>query len=51
MNQQRGSLAKSLIGQVVKMDVDADGKVSGAFLHVWIAIEINKPLCRGYFFA
>jgi hypothetical protein len=32
MNQARGSRAMSLIGRVVKMDVDADGKASGAFL-------------------
>jgi hypothetical protein len=32
MNQQRGSRAMGLIGDVVKMDVDGDGKASGAFL-------------------
>jgi hypothetical protein len=47
MNQQRGSQAMSLIGQVVKMDVDSDGKPSGAFLHARIAIKIDKPLRRG----
>jgi hypothetical protein len=31
MNRTRGSRAMSLIGQVVKMDVDAYGKASGAF--------------------
>lgn len=29
MNQQRGSRTMSLIGNIVKMDVDGDGKASG----------------------
>lgn len=37
----------SLIGQVVRMDVDADGKASGAFLRARVTIEIDKPLRRG----
>lgn len=37
----------SLIGHVVKMDVDKGGKASGAFLHGRVAIEIDKPLRRG----
>jgi hypothetical protein len=44
MNQVRGSRAKSLTERVVRMDVDADGKASGAFLCAWVAIEIDKPL-------
>lgn len=47
MNQARGFHAMSLIGQVVKMDVDADGKASGAFLRARVAIEIAKPVWRG----
>jgi hypothetical protein len=47
MNQQRGSRAMSLIGQVVKLDVDGDGKASGTFLHARAAIGIAKPLRRG----
>jgi len=47
MNQQRGSRAMSLTGKVVKMDVDGDGKASGAFLRGRVAIEIDKPLRRG----
>lgn len=47
MNQVRGSRAMNLIGQVVKMDVDTDGKASGAFLHGRVAIEIDKPLRVG----
>jgi hypothetical protein len=37
----------SLIGQVVKMDVDKDDKASGAFLRARVAVEIDKPLRRG----
>jgi hypothetical protein len=37
----------NLIGNVVKMDVDADGKASGAFLRARVAIEIDKPVRRG----
>lgn len=47
MNQSRGARAMSLIGHVVKMDVDADGKASGAFLRARVAIEIDKPMRRG----
>jgi len=47
MNQQRGTRAMSLIGHVVKMDVDGDGKASGAFLRARVAIELDKPLRRG----
>lgn len=37
----------SLIGHVVKMVIDVDGKVSGVFLRARVAIEIDKPLRRG----
>lgn len=47
MNRTRGSCPMSLIGQVVKMDVDADGKASGAFLRARVAVENDKPLRRG----
>jgi len=47
MNQQRGTRSMSLIGHVVKMDVDGDGKASGAFLRARVAIELDKPLRRG----
>lgn len=47
MNRSRGARAMSLIGNVVKMDVDFDGKASGAFLRACVAIEIDKPLRRG----
>ncbi|CAN6353966.1 unnamed protein product [Urochloa humidicola] len=47
MNQHRGIRAMRLLGEVKKMDVDGDGKASGAFLRARIAIEINKPIKRG----
>lgn len=47
MNQQRDLRAMSLIGRVVKMDVDSDGKASGAFLRAYVAIELDKPIRRG----
>lgn len=47
MNQTRGSRAMSLIGSVIKMDVDADGKASGAYLRACVAIEIDKPVRHG----
>lgn len=47
MNQTRGARAMGLIGRVVKMDVDKDGKASGAYLRGHVAIEIDKPLRRG----
>lgn len=47
MNQTRGSRAMSLIGRVVKMDVDSEGKASGAFFRARVAVEIDKPLRRG----
>lgn len=37
----------NLIGNVVKMGVDSDGKASGAFLRARVAMEIDKPLRRG----
>lgn len=37
----------SLIGAVVRMDVDDDGPASGAFLRGRVAIEIDKPMKRG----
>jgi hypothetical protein len=47
MNQQCGKCAMGLIGHVVKMDVDGDGKACGAFLQGRVAVEIEKPLHRG----
>lgn len=31
MNDKKGSQAMGLLGDLVKLDVDKDGKVSGAF--------------------
>jgi hypothetical protein len=47
MNQTRGSRAMSLIRSVIKMDVDVDGKASGAYLCARVAIEIDKPVRHG----
>lgn len=44
MNRAKGSRALGLIGNVVKMDVDNDGKASRAFLRGRVAMEINKPI-------
>jgi len=47
MNQQRGSRAMHLLGEVKQMDVDSDGKAGGAFLRARVAIELDRPLKRG----
>lgn len=49
MNRTKGSRAMGLIGNVIAMDVDADGKASGAFLRARLAIEVDKPIRRGVF--
>lgn len=47
MNQHRGVRAMRLLGEVKRMDVDGDGKASGAFLRACVAMEINKLINRG----
>lgn len=47
MNQHRGIRAMGLLGEVKRMDVDADGKASGAFLRARIFIALDKPIKRG----
>jgi hypothetical protein len=47
MNAYRGTRAMSLVGDVVKLDVDREGKASGPFLRGRVAIEIAKPPRRG----
>ncbi|CAN6226514.1 unnamed protein product [Urochloa humidicola] len=47
MNERRRARAAGLIGSVVKVDVDADGKASGPFLRARVAVEVDKPLHRG----
>lgn len=37
----------SLIGELVKLDVDKDGKASGAFLRPRVSVELSKLLRRG----
>ncbi|CAN6208045.1 unnamed protein product [Urochloa humidicola] len=44
MNVKRATRAAELIGEV---DAGPDGKISGAFARVRVAIEVDKPLCRG----
>lgn len=36
-----------LVGEVVKMDCDADGKASGTFLRGRVKVAVKKPLRRG----
>lgn len=47
MNEQRGTRAMNLLGKVVMMDVDSDGKASGAFLRARVGIHLSKPIKRG----
>ncbi|XP_039851740.1 uncharacterized protein LOC120710142 [Panicum virgatum] len=47
MNRTKGAKVMSLIGDVIKMDVDAEGKASGAFLRAHVAIDVDKPIRRG----
>jgi hypothetical protein len=42
-----GMRTMSLLGDMVKMDVDKDDKASATFLRVWIHIELMKPIRRG----
>jgi hypothetical protein len=48
MNQHRGSQAMRLLGDVRKMDVDAEGKASGAYLRARVYTALDKPLRRGF---
>jgi hypothetical protein len=49
MNSKGEARAASLIGNVKKVeaDADADGKVSGPFLSARVVIDISKPVHRG----
>jgi hypothetical protein len=47
MNSKRGSRAASLIGEVKKVEADAEGKVNGPFLRARVVLDISKPLQRG----
>ncbi|KAK3123280.1 hypothetical protein QOZ80_8AG0627820 [Eleusine coracana subsp. coracana] len=50
MNAQHGMRVMNLIGKTVKMDVNADGKASGAYLRGRVEIDVNKPIRRGVMF-
>lgn len=47
MNKRRAPWVAELIGEPVRVDLDENEKVSGAFLRVRVKIEIDKPLRRG----
>lgn len=47
MNRTRGARAMEMLGKVQSMDVDKDGKASGAFLRGRIAVDVDKPIRRG----
>jgi hypothetical protein len=47
MNRSRGSQVMAMIGRVIEMDVDADGKACGAFMRARVSMEIDKPVRRG----
>lgn len=47
MNPQRGSCAMKLLGDVVRLGVDKDGKASSSYLRARVAIDLNKPIKRG----
>jgi len=49
MNREKGARVMDMIGKVVSMDVDSDGKASGAFLRARVSIEIDRPIRRGIF--
>jgi hypothetical protein len=47
MEARRGARAVGLIGEVVKVDTDDEGRASGPFLRARVSVEVNKPLRRG----
>jgi hypothetical protein len=47
MNEHRGTCAMKLLGDVRQMDVDEDGKASGALIRARVSVVINKPIKRG----
>lgn len=47
MNDKKGRKPMELLGEVIKMDVDGDGKACGAFLHARVIIDVLKPIRRG----
>jgi hypothetical protein len=47
MNSKTSARAASLIGEVPKVEADAEGKISGPFLRAKIVVDFSKPLKRG----
>lgn len=47
MNKPAGEAIGAMIGDVLDVDVDADGMAIGEFLRVKIRLDIRKPLMRG----
>jgi hypothetical protein len=43
MNARRGSCAAGLIGEVLKIDTDAEGKAYGAFLRARVQVDMPNP--------
>jgi hypothetical protein len=46
-NANRGSHAAGLIGEVLKIDTDVEGKAYGAFIRARVLVDMSKPLRRG----
>jgi hypothetical protein len=46
-NANRGSHAAGLIGDVLKIDTDVEGKAYGAFICARVMVDMSKPLRRG----
>jgi hypothetical protein len=47
MNSKRGSRAAGLVGEMMKIDADIEGKASGPFLRARVMVDVSKPLRRG----
>jgi hypothetical protein len=47
MNTKRGARAVGLIDEILKIEADTSGKVSGPYLRAWIVVDMTKLLRRG----
>jgi hypothetical protein len=47
INAKRGGHVASLIGEVLKVETDDEGKANGAFLRARVMVDMSKPLRRG----